>query len=206
MLLHVLRNRLPTREDHMQVPGLAVALAEACVRYARHSYTLLSNSWIDGSLVALDYSDTQYLFSTATVLAISVLWNKNTSSLDKDRFDRLASFLQHLRDNGNFPAAEFMKHLTATKPLVDSMLQQSVDTDLSLAAHGPEAQIAQNPPMPNHTNNLLSSGDMLLDPIFQDLCAQPVADLSFIEEAMMFNENDALYWPLANGEIALEEP
>ena len=204
MLLHVLRSSLSCQGGPPGVPDSALALAEACVRYARQSYTLLSNSWIDGSLVALDYCDTQYLFSTAIVLAVSALWDRSLSCLDKDRFDCLASFLQQLRDNGNLPAQEFMKHITTTKPLVESVIQQRTTTDVTSAANFPEAQVAQNSVDPNNADVLSATGDMLLDPFFQDLLAQPVADLNFIEEAMMFNDDDALYWSLANGQLDLE--
>lgn len=154
--------------------------------------------------MTFDYCDTEYLFSTATVLAVSALWDRSSSCLDKDRFECLASFLQQLRDNGNLPAQEFIKHITATKPLVESVMQQRTSTDVTSAANFPGAQVTHNPVEPNHPDVLSASGDMLLDPFFQDLLAQPVADLNFIEEAMMFNDDDALYWSLANGQLDLE--
>jgi proline utilization trans-activator len=203
VLLHVLRSSLSSGGPP-RVPDSPLALAEACVRYTRQSYSLLSNSWIDGSLVAFDYCDTQYLFSTATVLAVSALWGRNQSCLDKDRFDCLASFLQQLRDNGNLPAEEFMKHITAIIPLVESVMQQRTSTDVTPAANPPGAQVPHNFDDQNNADILSASGDMLLDPFFQDLLAQPVADLHFIEEAMTFNEDNALYWSLENGQIGLE--
>lgn len=97
-----------------------------------------------------------------------------------------------------------MEHITATKPLVELVMQQRTSTDVVPAANLPEAQVAQNSVDPNNAAVLSASGDMLLDPFFQDLLAQPVADLNFIEEAMMFNDDDALYWSLANGQLDLE--
>ena len=97
-----------------------------------------------------------------------------------------------------------MKHITTTKPLVESVIQQRTTTDVTSAANFPEAQVAQNSVDPNNADVLSATGDMLLDPFFQDLLAQPVADLNFIEEAMMFNDDDALYWSLANGQLDLE--
>lgn len=202
----MLRSNLSSGSGRPRVPDSALALAEACVRYARQSYTLLSNSWIDGSLVAFDYCDTQYLFSTATVLAVSALWNRNASCHDKDRFDCLADFLQQSRDNGNLPAQEFMKHITATKPLVELMIQQRTSPDVNTTVNPAVAQVTCNSVDSNDADVLSASGDMLLDPFFQDLLAQPVADLNFIEEAMMYNDDDALYWSLANGQLDLENP
>jgi hypothetical protein len=39
------------------------------------------------------------------------------------------------------------------------------------------------------------SEDTLSEPLFRDFLAQPEADLNFIDEAMLFNDGNALYWP-----------
>jgi hypothetical protein len=76
----------PATADRM-VSNNVQALAEACVRCARHSYATVVDSWIKGSLRTFDYFNTRYLFSAATILAIYSLIGGPESSQDRENFE-----------------------------------------------------------------------------------------------------------------------
>ncbi|KAF5532490.1 positive activator of transcription [Fusarium napiforme] len=119
ILLHVLRTHVSAWDTQPrtepQIPVSAMTLSEACIRCARHSCRLLIDCWIDGSFATFDYFYTQYLFSSATVLAISSLIDGKECRSDKEQFESAAQFLHQLKENGNFAAEEFCRHVDAMK-------------------------------------------------------------------------------------------
>ncbi|RSL56435.1 hypothetical protein CEP54_008854 [Fusarium duplospermum] len=197
ILLHVLRTHVAAWETQPrtepQIPASAVTLSEACVRCARHSCRLLIDCWIDGSFATFDYFYTQYLFAAATVLAISSLLDGKECRSDKEQFESAAQFLAQLKENGNFAAEEFCRHLDAMKvcmaavqsrrgdftPLPDANLIQLDGIDVSQALAG------ANP----------TAGMALSEPSLQELLSQPVLDLQFIDASMYHDGSQGLYWP-----------
>ncbi|RSL47265.1 hypothetical protein CEP53_009999 [Fusarium sp. AF-6] len=197
ILLHVLRTHVAAWETQPrtepQIPASAVTLSEACVRCARHSCRLLIECWIDGSFATFDYFYTQYLFAAATVLAISSLLDGKECRSDKEQFESAAQFLAQLKENGNFAAEEFCRHLDAMKvcmaavqarrgdfaPLPDANLIQLDGIDVSQALTG------ANP----------TAGMALSEPSLQELLSQPVLDLQFIDASMYHDGSQGLYWP-----------
>ncbi|KAF5604817.1 positive activator of transcription [Fusarium pseudocircinatum] len=105
ILLHVLRTHVSAWDTQPrtepQIPVSAMTLSEACIRCARHSCRLLIDCWIDGSFATFDYFYTQYLFSSATVLAISSLIDGKECRSDKEQFESAAQFLHQLKENDN---------------------------------------------------------------------------------------------------------
>ncbi|KAJ4290021.1 hypothetical protein N0V88_006822 [Collariella sp. IMI 366227] len=83
-----------TSPTHKQtIPPSAKTLIDACIRCARHSVRILSDSWINGAFPALYHDLTQYLFSALTVLAVSSLLGHADSAGDRDGFEDAVQLL-----------------------------------------------------------------------------------------------------------------
>ncbi|KAF5538965.1 positive activator of transcription [Fusarium phyllophilum] len=151
ILLHVLRTHVSAWDTQPrtepQIPVSAMTLSEACIRCARHSCRLLIDCWIDGSFATFDYFYTQYLFSSATVLAISSLIDGKECRSDKEQFESAAQFLHQLKENGNFAAEEFCRHVDAMK--LSSFLLTNLTTSRPWSS-----QLHKNYQPHTHTTNL----------------------------------------------------
>lgn len=195
ILLHVLRTRLLQPQTEPDIPESALALSEACVTCARHSYGLLTDNWTNGSLMVFDYFDTQYMFSTATILAISVLWERNACSMDRDRLECVAQFLLQLKLNGNLAAAEFHQHVNALMPLLEVRESESKNQErlqaIPDAVGDPSFGVAS---AQGYSNPRAATEITLTEPLFQDLLAQPATDLQFIDQASFMDVDPSLYW------------
>ncbi|KAG8356141.1 hypothetical protein FVEN_g6006 [Fusarium venenatum] len=189
ILLHVLRthvaawNTQPRTEP--QIPVSAMTLSEACVRCARHSCRLLIECWIDGSFATFDYFYTQYLFAAATVLAISSLIDGKESRSDKEQFESAAQFLAQLKENGNFAAEEFCRHIDAMKVCMVTRQGQFAPDAVIQQFDGIDVGGFSNP----------TAGMALSEPSLQELLSQPVLDLQFIDASMYQDGAQGLYWP-----------
>ncbi|KAI3529766.1 fungal specific transcription factor [Colletotrichum filicis] len=217
---------------NQQVPASAITLSEACIRCARHSIRLLTESWIDGSFATFDYFYTQYLFSALTILAASSLLQDSTSGAgttpndDKEAFEESVRFLSQLRDAGNFAAMEYCHHVDVMRAELDRFYakrmgrvdaeQQQTQTQVSSTSsygevlppsHGPGPEPESGPLMssqfgPSGASGLpvrsgtgpTTAGMALTEPSLEELLAQPVLDLQFLE-ASFYDDLQALYWP-----------
>lgn len=195
ILLHVLRTRLLQPQAEHDIPESALALSEACVTCARHSYGLLTDNWTNGSLMVFDYFDTQYMFSTGTILAISVLWERNACSMDRDRLECVAQFLLQLKLNGNLAAAEFHQHVSAIMPLLEARESESKSRDkvnsIPDAIDDPSFGMTS---AQGYSDPRAATEITLTEPLFQDLLAQPATDLQFIDQASFMDVDPSLYW------------
>lgn len=109
---HLWSTTIPARNLKQEIGETMLALAEACIRCARHSHQLLTDCWIDGSFAIFDYTYTQYLFSATTILAISSLSvGRSDQEEDRDSFEYAYQFIDQLKRNGNFAAVEFWRHV-----------------------------------------------------------------------------------------------
>ncbi|KAI8202385.1 hypothetical protein KHU50_004981 [Colletotrichum sp. SAR 10_65] len=142
--------------------------------------------------ISLHLNFNQYLFSASTILAISSLLNGKESQNDREQFEEAAQFLSQLRDNGNFAAGEFCQHIDAMKAMMAAAHARrggySVAGDASTllgdatASFGEAMNIAQ-PFTAQHT----TAGMALAEPSLQELLAQPILDLQFID-ASIYND------------------
>jgi proline utilization trans-activator len=162
-----------------------MTLSEACVRCARHSCRLLIECWIDGSFATFDYFYTQYLFAAATVLAISSLIDGKESRSDKEQFESAAQFLAQLKENGNFAAEEFCRHIDAMKVCMATRQGQFAPDAVMQQFEGIDVGGFSNP----------TAGMALSEPSLQELLSQPVLDLQFIDASMYHDGAQGLYWP-----------
>lgn len=208
VLLHVFRTyreslRTPASSPAPPIPETALALAEACIRCARHSYRLLTESWIDGAFATFGYFDTQYLFSAATILAISSLMNGKDSQSDGDHFETAAQFLSQLEQNGNFAAKEFCRHIDAMKLIMretggggTGALESS-----STAASAIPGGAVQDSELPYAAgSSMVTAGMALAEPSLQEFLSQPDLDLRFIDTSIYDGGLQSLYWPDLRGE------
>ncbi|KAM5362794.1 hypothetical protein ACJZ2D_012326 [Fusarium nematophilum] len=198
ILLHVLRTHVAAWDTQPrtepQIPVSAVTLSEACVRCARHSCRLLVECWIDGSFATFDYFYTQYLFSAATVLAISSLLDGKDSRNDREQFESAAQFLAQLKENGNFAAEEFCRHVDAMKVCMAAIQSRRGDfSTISEAASGLLQLEGIDVGQALVTNP--TAGMALSEPSLQELLSQPVLDLQFIDASMYHDGAQGLYWP-----------
>ncbi|KAJ0368243.1 hypothetical protein COL26b_010893 [Colletotrichum chrysophilum] len=150
--------------------------------------------------ISLHLNFNQYLFSASTILAISSLLNGKESQNDREQFEEAAQFLFQLRDNGNFAAGEFCQHIDAMKAMMAAAHARrggySVAGDASTllgdatATFGDAMNIAQPFTAQNTT-----AGMALAEPSLQELLAQPILDLQFIDASIYNDGAQGLYWP-----------
>lgn len=141
VVLHVLRLQT-AHERSASLPADVTqnmqTLCDACLRCARQSYTLITELWIDGSFKTFDPYRTRYLFTCATVLAVSSVLRGPDGQGDSDRgnFEFAAQLLEKLSAAGSYTAAEYCRLIEAMKtdmqicmrrqqPREDSMAEQS---------------------------------------------------------------------------------
>ncbi|EXF82076.1 fungal specific transcription factor [Colletotrichum fioriniae PJ7] len=205
ILLHVLRTHVASwgtpETPEPRVPATAMTLAETCIRCARHTCRLLTECWIDGSFATFDYFYTQYLFSAATILAASSLLSGKESHNDREQFEEAAQFLSQLKDNGNYAAEEFCHHIDAMKPTMAAAHVRRGDfavagdsTALLNDTTAAFTDTAVNVNQPFAEQNT-TAGMALNEPSLQELLAQPLLDLQFIDASIYNDGAQGLYWP-----------
>ncbi|CCF35893.1 fungal specific transcription factor [Colletotrichum higginsianum] len=202
ILLHILRTQVAawpeaTPATEAQVPASAVTLSEACIRCARHSVRLLTDSWIDGSFATFDYFYTQYLFSALTILAASSMLDGPESRSDREAFEESAKFLSQLGDAGNFAAQEYCHHVDVMRAEIERFYAKRMGLPEASRAPGPMTGI-EAAPVSSQSGQALpartTAGMALTEPSLEELLAQPVLDLQFLE-ASFYDDLQGLYWP-----------
>lgn len=147
-----------------------------------------------------DYFDTQYMFSSATILALSISRDRSTSSADKDRLECLEQFLSQLKSSGNFAAAEFHQHISAITSLLRTSETQSDSDQTTAAAFGTAVDVSAQLPLEprdqlhDYVGDRFGSEITLEDPLFHNLLAQPANDLQFIDDATFADVDFGLSW------------
>ncbi|KAB2577777.1 putative transcriptional regulatory protein [Lasiodiplodia hormozganensis] len=205
ILLHVFRTyreslRTPASSP-TPIPETALALAEACIRCARHSYRLLTESWIDGAFATFGYFDTQYLFSAATILAISSFLNSKDAQSDGDHFETAAQFLGQLEQNGNFAAKEFCRHIDAMRRIMqEARGTETYAVNPSAPQSSAAAGVVQGEEVQYTPGSMVTAGMALAEPSLQEFLSQPDIDLRFIDTSIYDGGLQSLYWPELRGE------
>lgn len=179
-----------------------MTLSETCIRCARHSCRLLRECWIDGSFATFDYFYTQYLFSSLCVLAVASLLDGKESRSDREQFEEAAQFLAQLKEAGSFAAQEFSQHIDAIKACMETAHAKKGGIMLDPTGAGAGTSTATTPfagpiaqfdqPFQAQTT---TSGMALAEPSLQELLAQPVLDLQFLEGSAYDDFTQGLYWP-----------
>ncbi|KAM0428491.1 hypothetical protein ACHAPT_006851 [Fusarium lateritium] len=201
MLLHLLskhkecKGATPATAERL-VSDNVQTLAETCVRCARHSYSAIVECWIEGSFRTFDYFNTQYLFSAATILAISSLVSGPEGAKDREDFDFASQLLLKLRESGSFAAMEFCRHIEALKMDIQDFSSdgqplpggfQDSGSAEGLVQHTTTGQLAQ----------FITSGMALAEPSLEAFLhsEQSLPDLDFFLDD---TELGSLYWPMSD--------
>ncbi|KAK0638023.1 putative transcriptional regulatory protein C3C7.04 [Lasiodiplodia hormozganensis] len=178
-----LRSRTPSSSPAPPVPASASTLAEASIRCARHSFRLLTQSWIDGSFATFDCHFTQYLFSALTILAVSSLLETKDSGGDRDAFEEAARLLDQLRAAGSCVAQEYGSHVEAMRAAVGGYVKRTT---------GEAAGVQQQEAVVSGGRTAETVGMTSAEPSLRELLEQPFIDLQFLEDAVDY---EGLYWP-----------
>lgn len=141
----------------------------------------MTDAWVDGSFAIFDYFSTQFLFSSATILAVSSLFGTKDSADDGDKFQVTVELLDQLAQNGNLGAKEFSLHAHAIK----STMQEEVATRNGQVTDG--SGDVNSSIMPGQGSQMLhgaagiTAGMALAEPSFQEFLAQSDFDLQFLD-------------------------
>ncbi|KAH6869435.1 fungal-specific transcription factor domain-containing protein [Thelonectria olida] len=181
ILLLVLREHLAALRgtgEESRIPESARAIADACCRAARHSCSLLEECWINGTFHVFDYFYTQYLFSAATVLAISSLLGQADSHSDAEGFENAMNFLEQLQQSGNFAANEFCSHVNGIKNLLQCLSSPDSSSGEPMPASTPswDTQLSVFDIGIAHT-----AESAVYDPCLQQFLADDSLDLSLFD-------------------------
>ncbi|KXH34004.1 fungal specific transcription factor domain-containing protein [Colletotrichum simmondsii] len=142
-----------------------------------------------------------YLFSAATILAASSLLSGKESHNDREQFEEAAQFLSQLKDNGNYAAEEFCHHIDAMKPTMAAAHMRRGDFAVAgdsaallndTTAAFTDATVNLNQPFAEQNT---TAGMALNEPSLQELLAQPLLDLQFIDASIYNDGAQGLYWP-----------
>jgi proline utilization trans-activator len=186
--------------DPAQPNEPTLALAEACVVCARRSYRVLIDAWINGTFPTFDYTFTQYLFSTCIILAISSLSQAQWPNTESEDFEAAVQILNQLSQNGSYSASDFMRHVSATKALMDA--QQSAqgqgDRDQTIPHTVNSTRLG-----PLRTDGELdnAAGFSFSEPSLQDLLAFDLLDLDTLETPFSNEDFQSFYWSDANADV-----
>lgn len=155
---------------------------------------LLKTAWSDGTIAAFDYFSTQYIFSSANILALSCLLRNNGWKSDHEDFLLAANFLQQLDRNGSYSAKEYFLHIDALRDVVKEHLSMHQNGDWqSMQDNAFTAGMAQNV-----TNNLsqpnIDSG-LIQNPQLHDFLNHPAIDLDFMDTGGTWLDWQDVAWP-----------
>ena len=202
MLFHRLRihkesngNQQGTAET--PVSDTVNALAEACIRCARHSYTSVLDSWVDGSFRTFDFFKTQRIFSAATVLLISGVLGGSESGRDLDDFEFACHLLKKLSNAGSYTATEFYPLLEALKSDLGSF---SDDREQPVSNIREQFMVPQNGPPQLESvagvSRLITSGMALAEPSLEAFLLQSEQSLAEMNDFFDSAQMGDLYWPM----------
>ncbi|XDG05868.1 hypothetical protein ABKA04_005483 [Annulohypoxylon sp. FPYF3050] len=197
ILLHVLRLQKKAAQEgsgENQFPSNNTkALAEVCIQCARHSYTMVTESWIAGSFYTCDYFNTQYLFSAATILAIASLINNPIAQKDREMFEFAGQLMRKLRDAGSFPATEYCRHLDGIEADIRNLEQ--VDQTSQAANNEQQGENQSEAPY------FVPGGMIFADPSICSFLSQnefsPEQPGDFLDNLTL----EGIYWPTPDAAV-----
>jgi hypothetical protein len=197
ILLHLLRQRRLHTANNPGIPAPAPSdsvksLANACIHSARQSMNWLKRSWAEGTFPTFDYFSMQFLFSAATILALSALMREPGCASDQEDFQLACSFLQQLERSGNYGAKEYFTHVEAIQATLAENLVGL--TDVSPASYN----FAGAPATPRSIENERMPMQMaqLQGAPLQDFLSQGnLLDLDFMDTGGQWIDWQDVFWP-----------
>lgn len=135
---------------------------------------------MDGSFAIFDYFSTQFLFSSATILAVSSLLGTKDSTEDGDKFQVSVELLDQLAQNGNFGAKEFSLHANAIRTTMQEAVQKKNGGSTDSIEADTRPSYAPNPEV-QPLSGSITAGMALAEPSLQEFLAQSDFDLQFLD-------------------------
>jgi proline utilization trans-activator len=184
------------------IPDNVQTLADACVRCARYSCSILLDSWLDGSFLTFEYFSTLYLFSAGSVLALSSQMKNKGSYKDREDFELASQLMTELKQSGNMAAVEFSRHFGSMESFMSSGGGGS--TPLSgqgNAATGPQASDGStgsghpSSDAPMNRSAVMTAGMALAEPSMQAFLSLPEPNFQHMDMSFLQNDFDGFYWP-----------
>ncbi|KAI1451905.1 fungal-specific transcription factor domain-containing protein [Annulohypoxylon moriforme] len=197
VLLHLLRMHKDSSRDTPATEEQNVqTLADACIRCARHSYATVVECWLEGSFKTFDYLNTQYLFSSATILAISSLLSGSEDSKDQEDFDFACQLLQKLHDSGSPAAAEFCRHIEAMRKDMQCFVAETQPPELNESEVNDASTLGDGNLFESaiQSGQFMTSGMALAEPSLEAFLQSeqsPSQVNLFLDSAQL----EGLYWP-----------
>lgn len=187
IMLHTLRLQVASSTtSSSSVPTTAIALSAACVRCAKNSVQLLTQSWIDGSFITFDCFFTRYLFASLVVLAVSSILDGQDNKADRDIFTQASQLLTDLKDAGNCVAQEYCHHIAAIEISLSEYTNAMMTSgpvegpEISTLNTATEFQVPENTPQDlGSTAGVPWSYSSL-----HQLLSHPALDIQFLEDAI----------------------
>ncbi|KAH7084254.1 fungal-specific transcription factor domain-containing protein [Paraphoma chrysanthemicola] len=193
VLLHVLKMYKQAwtnnTDPRTALPDTAHTLAETCIQCARHSYQIVTDTWINGTFATFDYFHTQYLFSAATVLAISSLLSSSQSEEDKHRFENAVDLLRQLDQSGSLVAKEFCEHIDAMQKSMAAIREDTACQHISRPWPTAEQEAGAI-----SSGFELTAGMALAVPSLQDFLADTELNTQIFDDSL-FDSTQTLFWP-----------
>lgn len=198
MLLHVFRilkgrRSASATSTRPAVPRATQTLAETCIHTARHSYRLLTRSWISGTLASLDFFSAHYTFAAAMVLLLSSLALPQDKQNDRDDFDSAAHLLRELEKKGNFTAQEYLGHLDqllSSAATFESSVSQLATSENPSASLQESALNGTGPFL--HQNTAFGEANMQNEPITTEMAifGAPIQDFLMQGDIPLFPDDN----------------
>ncbi|KAI4715526.1 hypothetical protein E4T48_08280 [Aureobasidium sp. EXF-10727] len=196
VMLHLSFNQISNKIGGAaeEISQATLALASTCSHSAGHSYRLLMRSWVNGSFFTLDYLSAQYLFASATVLAISSLSPDSHSKSHQNDLESATHLLRQLSMLGNLAASEFCAHL-------DAVLRSIATFKASRGESSEASTIVQASPAASRPDTLTTEM-ALFGPLVGDFLTQTDTELG----VPLLLDDSALDWSAWAGVLADQEP
>lgn len=151
----------------------------------------LKRSWVEGTFPTFDYFSIQFLFSSATILALSALMREPGCGNDREDFLLACSFLQQLERSGNYGAKEYLTHVEAIQA---TLAENLVDTGNNSV---PSYMNIGAPTTPRSMDNGMMPMQMTSIPgaPLQDFLNQSNLDLEFMDTGGQWIDWQDVFWP-----------
>lgn len=156
---------------------------------------LLKTAWGDGTIATFDYFSTQYIFSSANILALSCLLRNSDWTSDHEDFLLAANFLQQLDRNGSFAAKEYFLHIDSLRDVVTEHISIHQDGDWRSMQNDTLTTTDMTQNITSDLSQPSIGGGLIQNPPLQDFLNQPAIDLDFMDTGGTWLDWQDVSWP-----------
>ena len=116
-------------------------LAKHCIQGAQNINRILTDLWVQGSIIMLGFTNALHLFTSTMVLLISSALPSG-SPQDNDEIDSAYRLLESMREHGNITAVEFSEQLSLIRRDLAEWTGRGLLAKVSSATDVTEEQVA----------------------------------------------------------------